>query len=288
MLIVDRIQEDNADDEEYGLAHVGPSFGRSKWQLTRKDCPVFPALPAYISLVAAATSTACQLLANGETDIAVNWDGGRHHAQRGRASGFCYVADVVLGIMLLAKSRIEGRRPRIMYLDLDIHNGDGVAKAFASPTHFTKDTERPPQVLTFSIHHSSPVFFPAPTALPSPDTPNPFTLSMPLAAYPSSQTYERIYHDCVDPIRLAFKPDYVVLQLGADGLPGDPIGKLGAWSIEGNGGMAWYAGKVREWGVPTCVLGGGGYDNANAARAWTTVTSTMVSDNLVWLIEGTT
>jgi histone deacetylase 1/2 len=217
---------------------------------------------------------------NGETDIAINWDGGRHHAQRGRASGFCYVADIVLGIMLLAKSRIEGRRPRIVYLDLDIHNGDGVAKAFASPTHFSKDTERPPQVLTFSIHHSSPVFFPAPTNLPCPNTPNPFTLSIPLAAYPSSQTYERIYHDCVDPIRLAFKPDYVVLQLGADGLPGDPIGKWGAWSVDGPGGMAWYAKKVREWGVPMCVLGGGGYNNANAARAWTTVTSAMVSDGL--------
>jgi acetoin utilization deacetylase AcuC-like enzyme len=79
---------------------------------------------------------------------------------------------------------------------------------------------------------------------------------------------------------LAFKPDYVVLQLGADGLPGDPIGKWGAWSVDGPGGMAWYAKKVREWGVPMCVLGGGGYNNANAARAWTTVTSAMVSDRL--------
>lgn len=182
--------------------------------------------------------------------------------------------------MLLAKTRIEGRRPRIMYLDLDIHNGDGVAKAFASPTHFTKDTERPPQVLTFSIHHSSPIFFPAPTALSTSDTPNPFTLSIPLAPFPSPNTYERIYHDCVEPIRLAFKPDYVVLQLGADGLPGDPIGKWGAWSVAGVGGMAWYAERVRDWGVPMCILGGGGYNNANAARAWATVTSKMVSAQL--------
>jgi len=180
--------------------------------------------------------------------------------------------------MLLAKTRIDGRRPRIMYLDLDIHDGDGVAKAFTSPTRFTKDTEKPPQVLTCSIHHSSPIFFPAPTALPSPDTSSPFTLSIPLAPFPSSQTYERIYHDCVEPIRLAFKPDYVVLQLGADGLPGDPIGKWGAWSVANPGGMAWYAENVRDWGIPMCILGGGGYSNPNAARAWTTVTSKMVSD----------
>ena len=283
VLTVDRIQgspQNDTNDEEYGLAHVRPNSESPKWQLTRKDCPVFAALPDYVSLVAAATSTSCQLLVDGEADIAINWDGGRHHAQRGRASGFCYVADIVLGMMLLAKSRIEGRRPRILYLDLDLHNGDGVAKAFASPTHFTQDTERPPQVLTFSVHHSSPVFFPAPTSLPPPDTPNPFTLSVPLAAYPSSQTYERIYHDCVDPIRVAFKPDYVVLQLGADGLPADPIGKWGAWSVDGPGGMAWYAEKVQAWGVPMCILGGGGYDNANAARAWTTVTSRVVSEHL--------
>jgi len=180
--------------------------------------------------------------------------------------------------MSLARTRVEGkRRPRIMYLDLDLHNGDGVAKAFASPTYFAKDTERPPQVLTLSIHHSSPVFFPAPTALPTSDTPNPFTLSVPLAAFPSPKTYERIYHDCVEPIRQAFRPDYVVLQLGADGLPGDPIGQWGAWSIDGPGGMAWYAEKVKSWGIPMCILGGGGYDSPNAARAWTTVTSKMVS-----------
>jgi histone deacetylase 1/2 len=209
--------------------------------------------------------------------VAINWDGGRHHAQRGRASGFCYIADIVLGIMSLARTRVEGRRPRIMYLDMDIHNGDGVAKAFASPTHFTNDTERPPQVLTMSVHHSSPVFFPAPTALPTPDTPSPFTLSVPLSAFPSPKTYERIYYECVEPTRRAFRPDYVVLQLGADGLPADPIGQWGAWSIDGPGGMAWYAEKVKAWGIPICILGGGGYDNANAARAWTTVTSKMVS-----------
>jgi histone deacetylase 1/2/histone deacetylase 8 len=185
--------------------------------------------------------------------------------------------------MLLAKTRIEKRRSRILYLDLDLHNGDGVAKAFASPTHFIKDTERAPQVLTLSVHHSSPVFFPAPTVIPPPDTPHPFTLSVPLSAYPSATTYERVYHDCVAPIQAAFQPDYVVLQLGADGLPGDPIGRWGAWTSSGPGGMTWYTEKVRTWGVPLCVLGGGGYDNANAARVWTAVTAQMVSKHmLVW------
>lgn len=253
--------------------------------LSLQDCPRFPALPDYTTLVAAATSTACRLLISAHTNIAICWDGGRHHALRNQASGFCYIADIVLGIMLLSKegrprSDIQRKRPRVLYLDLDLHNGDGVAKAFASPTHFTKDTERPPQVLTFSIHYSSAAFFPAPTPLPTENTPHPFTLSLPLNAYPSPATYERTYYDCVLPIKTAFDPDYIVLQLGADGLPEDPIGRWGAWAIRGVGGMTWYVDRVRSWGIPVCVLGGGGYNHANVARAWTEATAGLVSQTM--------
>jgi len=42
-------------------------------------------------------------LNRGESDIAVNWAGGLHHAKRCEASGFCYVNDIVLGILELLK-----------------------------------------------------------------------------------------------------------------------------------------------------------------------------------------
>ena len=38
-----------------------------------------------------------------ETDIAVNWSGGLHHAKKSEASGFCYVNDIVLAILELLK-----------------------------------------------------------------------------------------------------------------------------------------------------------------------------------------
>ena len=38
-----------------------------------------------------------------ETDIAVNWAGGLHHAKKSEASGFCYVNDIVLAILELLK-----------------------------------------------------------------------------------------------------------------------------------------------------------------------------------------
>lgn len=38
-----------------------------------------------------------------QTDIAVNWSGGLHHAKKSEASGFCYVNDIVLAILELLK-----------------------------------------------------------------------------------------------------------------------------------------------------------------------------------------
>ena len=42
-------------------------------------------------------------LNHGQSDIIINWAGGLHHAKRGEASGFCYVNDIVLGILELLK-----------------------------------------------------------------------------------------------------------------------------------------------------------------------------------------
>ena len=46
--------------------------------------------------------------------------GGLHHAKKFEASGFCYVNDIVLGILELLK-----HHPRVLYIDIDIHHGEG-------------------------------------------------------------------------------------------------------------------------------------------------------------------
>ncbi|WVQ82090.1 hypothetical protein IAT38_004218 [Cryptococcus sp. DSM 104549] len=261
------------------------------------DNPIFASLPRYITLVVSATSTACRLLARDEADWAVCWDGGRHHAKRKEAGGFCYVNDLVLGCLLLGREgrvslpqeegvrRPKTRAPRVMYLDLDLHYSDGVSAAFHSPTTYPNALPdgtvppRPPTVLTLSVHHSSPIFFPPPTPaslLPPSDTPSPFSLSLPLAAYPSNPTYHNIFTRCIQPIADAWRPDYVVLQLGTDGLPGDRVGQYGNWSVEGEGGMKWCVQQVRGWGAKVCVTGGGGYRHENAARAWAEVMGVLL------------
>uniref|UniRef100_A0A1I8FNT6 histone deacetylase n=1 Tax=Macrostomum lignano TaxID=282301 RepID=A0A1I8FNT6_9PLAT len=76
------------------------------------------------SLVAGATVAAAEALSAGQFDVAINWTGGWHHAKRDEASGFCYINDIVYGVLELKK-----RYDRVMYIDLDLHHGDGVEEA---------------------------------------------------------------------------------------------------------------------------------------------------------------
>jgi histone deacetylase 1/2/histone deacetylase 8 len=110
-------------------------------------------------------------------------------------------------------------------------------------------------------------------------TPHPFSLAYPLAAYPSSATYARAWA-AVERVAAAWAPDYVVLQLGVDGLPRDPVGMYGAWGVQGAGSVPWVVEQVAKWDRPTVILGGGGYVNDNAARAWALATAAVVGKPL--------
>jgi len=46
-----------------------------------------------------ATIDCARLISSMDADIAINWSGGLHHAKKLEASGFCYVNDIVLGIL---------------------------------------------------------------------------------------------------------------------------------------------------------------------------------------------
>ncbi|PVG00820.1 Arginase/deacetylase [Serendipita vermifera] len=235
------------------------------------DCPWFKGLHIYVPLVAGATLTAVRLLVEHKANVAICWDGGRHHAQKSQASGFCYVADVVLAILRL--KRVSGR-PRIMYLDLDLHFSDGVSLPFQN----SGTPSGQPRLLTLSIHHASRGFFPShPLAeLTTIDTPDPFSLSIPLHRGASSQTVETIWQS-VEKIRQAFDPQYLIIQCGADGLAGDPMG-VWNWEVDPSvaGSMGWCVKRAIDWGCKTILLGGGGYHSTNAARAWTALTAIAV------------
>ncbi|KAJ1962294.1 histone deacetylase, partial [Dimargaris xerosporica] len=101
------------------------------------DCPVFDGLFEYCSLSAGGSMEGAGRLNRGLSDICINWAGGLHHAKKSEASGFCYVNDIVLAILELLRYF-----PRVLYIDIDVHHGDGVEEAF-----YTTD-----RVMTVSFH----------------------------------------------------------------------------------------------------------------------------------------
>ena len=109
---------------------IGSARGDSReWR--RPDSPSLlpnPSKPnhhARKQLLSGGSVDGAALLAAGKSDIAFNWAGGMHHAKKAEASGFCYVNDIVLAILELLKTY-----RRVLYVDIDIHHGDGVEEAF--------------------------------------------------------------------------------------------------------------------------------------------------------------
>ena len=120
--------------EEYTrfLQRVSPLLEKKSIQQTNRfnvgeftDCPLFDGLFDFCKMYTGASLGAAVKLNHGLADICINWAGGLHHAKKSEASGFCYINDIVLAILELLKYH-----PRVLYIDIDIHHGDGVEEAF--------------------------------------------------------------------------------------------------------------------------------------------------------------
>ena len=232
------------------------------------DCPVFDGLWRYCSLYAGASLSAARNLTSGLSDIAINWSGGLHHAQKGWASGFCYVNDIVIAILELLRVH-----PRVLYIDIDVHHGDGVENAFAS-------TDR---VMTLSYHKYDPeTYFPGTGGLDytGPDSArNPgahHSLNVPLKDGIDDAQYISLFKTVTGNVIDAFKPTAIVLQCGADSLGGDRLGRFNL-NIKAHGECLSF---VKSKGLPLLVVGGGGYTARNVARLWCHETSLCVGANL--------
>ena len=101
------------------------------------DVPAFDGFFEFSQLVGGSSLLAANLLSQKKHDLVLNWIGGLHHAKKDFASGFCYINDCVLAI-----NRLLYNHRRVLYIDIDVHHGDGVEEAF----YFTN------RVCTLSIH----------------------------------------------------------------------------------------------------------------------------------------
>jgi acetoin utilization protein AcuC len=215
------------------------------------DCPIFDGMYEYALLAAGATITAARLIIEGKTCTAFNPSGGFHHAHPERASGFCYINDAALACMLLAE-----QKKKVLYLDVDVHHGDGVAYAFYKRN----------DVMTISLHQNPQTLFPG-TGFENEIGAGPglgYCVNIPLPIGTYDEAYMHAIKTVVLPLIGAYKPDVFVFELGADALAGDPLANLRLT----NNVYVDIIRRLLEFKKPILMTGGGGYNVDNTVRAW--------------------
>ncbi|KAJ8103765.1 hypothetical protein POJ06DRAFT_242747 [Lipomyces tetrasporus] len=222
------------------------------------DCPVFDGLFEFCSISGGGSMEGAARLNRGKCDIAINWAGGLHHAKKSEASGFCYVNDIVLGILELLRYH-----PRVVYIDIDVHHGDGVEEAF-----YTTD-----RVMTCSFHKYGE-YFPGTGELRDIGIGKGknYAVNFPLRDGIDDVTYKSVFEPVITAIMEWYRPTAVVLQCGGDSLSGDRLGCFNL-SMKGHANCVSF---VKSFGLPTLVVGGGGYTMRNVARTWTYETGLLV------------
>jgi histone deacetylase 3 len=227
------------------------------------DCPIFEGLFEFCKMYAGGSIEGAIKLNHDLCDIAINWSGGLHHARKDEASGFCYVNDIVLGILELLKYH-----PRVLYVDIDVHHGDAVQEAFYI-------TDR---VMTVSFHKYGNGFFPGTGDLTETGSRRGkfYAVNVPLHNGIDDASYQSIFKPIIQATIECFRPSVIVLQCGADSLSCDRLGVFNL-SLKGHGECVRF---VKTFNIPTLVLGGGGYTVKNVARCWAYETSLILDTEI--------
>lgn len=216
-----------------------------------EDVPIFRDMYDYAVLAAGGTLAGANLILSGQVDVAFNPSGGYHHAFPERAAGFCYINDNAIGCSILADA---GKR--VLYLDVDVHCGDGVAYAFYDRS----------DVMTISLHENPRMLFPG-TGFENEigeGIGQGFCVNLPLPVGTFDWAYLHAFEAIAMPLIGAFDPDVIVFELGVDTLSGDPLAHLQLT----NNTYVEVIHRLLDFGKPILATGGGGYNVENSVRAW--------------------
>lgn len=222
--------------------------------------------PARIGIYEAActvvgtTLNAIDKIMQGDCQHAFTPIAGLHHATRDSAAGFCVFNDCGIAIEYL---RQQYGIQRIAYVDIDAHHGDGVFYSFESDANlcfvdFHQDGNTLYPGTGFSNETGKGVA--AGTKLNIPLSPN-TNDDVAIKLWVSAEKF-------IDEAR----PEFILLQCGADSLSGDPITQLNLSSKF----HAFVASRLSLLAKKHCkgkllAMGGGGYNLENIKTTWNDV-----------------
>ena len=134
--------------------------------------------------------------------VGINLAGGYHHAKPDVGEGFCVYNDIAVAIREMQDRELVRR---VLVIDLDVHQGNGTAVAFAGDR----------SVFTFSMHQKD--IYPEPKEESD--------LDVEVSSGMGDADYLRILGEHL-PGLFRPRPDLVVYQAGCDVLDGDPLASL--------------------------------------------------------------
>ncbi len=269
---VDLLQPQKADKQLLGLFHteehiryVELASQLGYGSLDQGDTPAYKGVFEATQYAVGSTASAVDKVMAGEVAHAFNPVGGLHHSTRDSSAGFCVFNDVGVAIELL---RTHHKVRRILYVDIDVHHGDGVYYSYESD----------PELFIFDVHEDGHFLYPGTGAASEAGEGDAKGTKVNVPLPPGSGDDEildkllRLEH-----FARASKPEFIILQCGADGLRGDPIAGLD-YTPKAHMGVADLLHGLSHdlCGGRMVALGGGGYVPQNCADAWTAVVEAMV------------
>jgi acetoin utilization deacetylase AcuC-like enzyme len=176
-----------------------------------------------------------------------------HHAERGRAMGFCLFNNIaVAGAVAIAEFGLR----RVFILDWDVHHGNGTAEIF----------RRRADVLFASIHQLP--LFPGTGQLEDVGS-GPgegYTINLPVPPGSGESLWLALLEQVVLPAAVAFEPELVLVSAGFDAHAEDPLAEC---TLQTSSFVA-LAARVYEMaqaaGVPLGVVLEGGYNRGVLAE----------------------
>ena len=212
------------------------------------DTPAFAGMHEASASVAGGSLRAMEAILRGDALHAFHPGGGLHHAMAARASGFCVYDDPALAI---ARARRDGLRA--LYIDLDVHHGDGVQSI-----HWND-----PGVLTVSIHESGHSLFPGTGFADELGGPGAEGSKVNIALDPGTGElgWLEALEIALPALANAFQPEVIVSQHGADAHAWDPLAHLNV-TTTAMGRAAHLIDSLAHLhtGGRWLATGGGGYD----------------------------
>ncbi len=187
--------------------------GLVDYGLGTSDTPAFAGMDAAARWLVGGTLTAARLVASGQARRVLQLGGGLHHAQFDRASGFCVYNDLAVAIHHFLEAGL-----RVLYLDVDVHHGDGVQWIFYED----------PRVLTLSLHESGRYLFPGTGGVfeIGQGGGTGYSWNVPLEPYTGDACYLEAFEQVFEKALAWFLPDVILVQAGADAHFLDPLADL--------------------------------------------------------------